>query len=311
MHNLPDELIVCIISFIKNKKVMRLVSRKFANIIDSIIFHTPTWKIRPSIEDISHLPIRILKISQIHSEFGERRPPINHLSLSLTHFILDSSFTEITPNVISDHPETTFFISTGYLTSRDKVWLSTQPNVKLFTCRRYSINWTMLSSYKDFTFSTLTMSHIEMYDKPPDILEFLSDLKIERLVLDDIFPPLDPNKLIKFQNIVHISSQVFERGKIFPLFLINKLAKLETFHCRRKTFMNFSEFKCLHKKSVSIPALHYWDYVTISNFSFNEYTLSKIFQDNGNNNVYCRISILIHLTKDPPKQLQFLQNTSL
>ena len=50
--------------------------------------------------------------------------------------------------------------------------------------------------------------------------------------------------------------------------------------------MNFNEFKCLHKKSVSIPALHYWDYVTISNFSFNEYTLSKIFQDNGNNNVF-------------------------
>ena len=197
---------------------MRLVSRKFANIIDSIIFHTPTWKIRPSIEDISHLPIRILKISQIHSEFGERRPPIR---------------------------------------------------------------------------------------------ELLSGLEIERLVLDDTSRSLDPNKLIKFQNIVHISSQVFERGKIFPLFLINKLAKLETFHCRRKTFMNFNEFKCLHKKSVSIPALHYWDYVTISNFSFNEYTLSKIFQDNGNNNVYCRISILIHLTKDPPKQLQFLQNTSL
>ena len=292
---------------------MRLVSRKFANIIDSIIFHTPTWKIRPSIEDISHLPIRILKISQIHSEFGERRPPINHLSLALTHFILDSSFTEITPNVISDHPETTFFISIAYLANCSYIFKYnfTQPNVKLFTNQYYIIDWRTLSSYKDFTFSTLSISHIEICDEAPDILELLSGLKIERLVLDDTSRSLDPNKLIKFQNIVHISSQVFERGKIFPLFLINKLAKLETFHCRRKTFMNFNEFKCLHKKSVSIPALHYWDYVTISNFSFNEYTLSKIFQDNGNNNVYCRISILIHLTKDPPKQLQFLQNTSL
>ena len=177
----------------------------------------------------------------------------------------------------------------------------------------------MLTSYKDFTFSTLTMSHIEMYDKPPDILEFLSDLKIERLVLDDTFPPLDPNKLIKFQNIVHISSHVFEMGKIFPLFLINKLAKLETFFCDYLTFMNFTEFKCLHKKSITVsywsnvlmtnfPKSHYQDHPIISNSSLDEYTLSKIFRDDGNDNAYCRIPILIHLTKDPPKYLQFLQN---
>ena len=316
MDEFPNELIEHLMYFIKNKKVIRLINRRFKAIIDRIIFHTPSWKVRPHIDAISHLPIRILKISQIH----HGNFPINRVHLALTHFILDSDLPEIAPSVVSDHPETMFFISVKYLfrCSYDKSNFI-RSNVKLFTndSRIGGMNWKTLALYKDFTFSTLSISHIECGEMP-DILELLSGFKIERLILDrfgstyqTFHRPLEPIELIKFQNIIHFSSQIFKKGDAFPLFLVNKLTNLETFHCRRKTVLNFSEFARLQKKSVSIPALHYWDHVTVSNFSIDEYTLSRIFQNCKNDDVYCRHSILIHLTKDPPKHLQFLQNTSL
>ena len=296
MEELSNELIVYLMHFVKNKKVMRLVSRKFASIIDYIVFYIPSWKKRPFMEDISHLPIRILKISQI------QRTPINHLPLSLTHFILDSI--EIAPSVVNDHPETMFYISIDYLDncSYDKSNFI-RTNVKLFTSDHCRINSRTLPLYKDFTFSTLTISHIQC-DETLDMLELLSDLKIERLILDRTSRPLDPIKLIKYRNIVHFSSQIFEKGKTFPLFLINKLPKLETFYCRRNTFMNFDEFKWIRMKSISFIALSYWDYMPIPNFSFSGYIHGRLFQDNTSG---IRHSIYVRLTKDPPKHLLFLQ----
>ena len=295
---------------------MRLINKRFKTIIDRIIFHTPPWKRRHHIEVIKHLPIRILKISQIFN-CNWRYIPIYQFHLALTHFILDVDQPEIDPGVVITHPETMFFISVNHLRRcRYDKSLFMWPNVKLFTNDSYfaGTNWKTLTLYKDFTFSTLTISHIEICDEMPDMLELLSGFKIERLILDRFslssktFRPLDPIKLIKFQNIIHFSSTILDWKKIFPLFLVNKLPNLESFHCSRETFLNFNEFKLLQMKSIDIALFLYWDHVSISNFSDN--SLSRIFHNRESENVSCRYDIIIHL-KDPPKHLQFLQNIKL
>ena len=311
MNKLPDEILEEIFLFIENKRILRLVNRRFAYIVDILIFHTPTWKIRPFIQDISHLPIKILKTSQIsnYDRIGEKVAPLEHLPLELTYFILDSVFTEIAPSVILAHPQTTFLISIHYLNNcRYHKSHFLYPNVKLFTTAPCYNNWDILRTYKDFTFATLTISHIETWPHTkPDILEILSGLKIERLILDKAEEPLDPTDLLKFENIVHFSSRIFKQGKLFPLFLVSKLPKLESFHCKRQTSLNIGEFKQLRKKSVDY-LLYYRCAKT--NWPWNDLTLSRVFRDAKDDNVYCHHSILVHL-KNIPKHLLSLQSNLL
>ena len=309
MNNLPNELLSYIFLFVKHKKSLRCVNRRFANIIDHIIFHTPVLKKRLSVQEISHLPIKILKTSQISSydHAGTRLKPLNYLPLDLTYFILDSAFTEIDPKIVIDHPRTFFFISIHYLNNcRYHKSHFLQPNVKLFTTHPCFINWKTLRTYADFTFSTLTTSHIETWPgTTPDILGILSGLKIERLIFDRTHQTIDPTQLLKFENIVHFSSRIFEKGKIFPLYLVDKFPNLESFHCKRKTILNIIEFKKLRKKSVDFH-LYYWCSQATSNWVWTDYTFSRIFRDGKNDNVSCRYNTLIHL-KNAPKHLLFLQ----
>ena len=301
MNDLPTELLFHIFSFSEHKKSLRCVNRKFANIVDRIIFHTPVFKKRLSVYELAHLPIKVLKVSQISSydHVGVRINPVNHLPLDLTYFILDSPFTEIDPSVVIAHPKTTFFISIYYLNNcRYHKSHFLQPNVKLYTTRTCFMNWEILRTYKGFTFATLTTSHIGTWlGNKPDILGILAGLKIERLILDKLRENIDPITLLKFENVIHFSSQIFEKGKIFPLHLVNKLPKLESFHCKRKTILNIDEFNKLEKKTVDF-LLYYWCSQATSNWAWTDDTLSRIFYED-NKNTYCRYDTLIHLKKAP------------
>lgn len=238
MLSLPSELIYRICKYLNRGSIkeLRLVNKRINDICRDIIFKNPNLKKPIPMDFLVHLPIRILRNSQINGE-------ILHLPPSTSVVILDSRTPRISPQFISKYPDINFVLAVNHLRG-PRVFHHSNfllPNVKLFSTKACPLWYSSLMKYKDFTFQHIIFSHIEHHDREQkEIFNILSQMKIERLVMDHAFN-IEPEQLTNFKNIVHISSRIFQ--PTFPTDLCNKLPNLEIICIHRGTIIDPDYFK--------------------------------------------------------------------
>ena len=243
MDSLPVELIYKITHLLKNSDIcaLRAVNRRLDGICQNILFKDPIFKHRVSILDVLHLPIQVLTSSQILGS-------INIFPTTLQVFILDSRFS-VSPQLIQSHQQIQFIISLYSIRAPLKYHYTNYvlDNVQLFTTVKCPVRFKNLDIFKQFNFKQITLSHLESFKGEfPLIFQPLSLLSIERLVLDStgiISGLISPDHLPLFQNIVYISSNIFNRNSIFPLRLCLRIKTLEILHFEKNTRFSVLELE--------------------------------------------------------------------
>ncbi len=249
MDLLPTEIIFQITDLLPKSDIcsLRCLNKRIDGICQNILFKAPNFKHRVPISDVSHLPIEVLTTCQLLG-------PILDLPDSLQVFIVDSRIT-IDPQIIKSRPEIEFIFSLNSIREPIAYHLSNYllDNVKVFTTAKCPIRFNFLSTFKDFQFKQITLSHIETWtdsyeDDSPPFFEPLFHLNIERLVLDStgIISGVISRGLLSLQNIVYISSNIFNRNTIFPLTICLGIKTLEILHFERNTRFSVSERKYLY-----------------------------------------------------------------
>ena len=228
--NIPNETTFKIFSFLEKKdiKSLRLVCKHFYEICNIILFTHLRLKrkLKVDISQLMHLPIK-----HINNRYIKRFSTLKIFPETVNVVILSQKRPIITPETISQHPNIQFYISFGYIYPVTGVHESNYflKNVKLFSTSESAMKFKILNKYDYFTFRYINYRHLECFKRDKLTIEegihILSKLKVERLVL--IFPQLNchviPEQLIKFQNIVCISSGIFPRETILPLIIFNEI----------------------------------------------------------------------------------------
>ena len=262
--NIPNEITFNIFSFLEKKdiKSLRLVCKNFYEICNIILFTHLRLKrvLKVDISQLMHLPIK-----HINNRYIKRFSTLKIFPETVNVVILSQKRPIITPETISQHPNIQFYISFGYIYPVTGVHESNYflKNVKLFSTSESAMKFKILNKYDYFTFRYINYQHLECFKRDKLTIEegihILSKLKVERLVL--IFPQLNchviPEQLIKFQNIVCISSLIFPRETILPLIIINEIQTLETIFIESGTLIPFSQFKELDP-IIQVPSQTYW-----------------------------------------------------
>ena len=222
-------------------KNLRVTCKCFKSIHDHLIFSYPSFKERREISSIKHLPIHILHNSQIIG--------FSILPDTTRVFILDKRYPKLNPNNIIKNPHITFIISLYHIRNNDFQYSNfLQKNVKLFTTNKCMVNFTTLEKYKEFTFESVTFSHIEYFMTPNQtdsqrrLIDVLYHLDIKRVILDSSQTGIQPELLMKFRNIEYLSSNIFEPYSIFPLYLCNESKSLEIINFQYNSSLRLSEF---------------------------------------------------------------------
>ena len=147
---------------------------------------------------LTQLPVRVLKNSQIQGK-------ISLFPETLQTFIIDVRKPVLNASMIRRNKNIEFVISVNPLRPRAfHLSNSLEGNVKLFTTRQCLVNITSIGEYKDVVFQSLTLSHAE---SPPtgqdvNVLRYLLDLNIERLILDYSNVKVDSQRLESHTNIL-------------------------------------------------------------------------------------------------------------
>ena len=292
---LPTEILHKIFKLSKNKLHIRLVNTICKGIIDSIIFLFPSFHKPVQMKSILHFPVKAIRSSHIRGQ-------IHTFPKTLQTFIINVNEPALNPIFIRKNKDIEFLISINHL-SLNEFHISNfiEDNVKLFTTENCPINVSTLHKFNKFVFKTLTISHIEQFpNSKEDILENLTSLNIERLVLDYVQEKLDTRRLENLQNVTYLSSGVFERFTEFPLYLCEKLKTLESVNFRSQTYLNFEGFKKIKKSHVGQTSL---------TFDKNkvDYSYFKIFHYPRSGIVRTRSNVTIHLQTLPPPWILSLQ----
>ena len=239
---LPNELLLRIFSLLRTTDLKRIaaVNKRINDLSQYLIFQYPSFRDPLSVKLIFHLPIQILRTSQL-------RGPLLSVPPSTRVVILDKRFPTLTPKMIRENREIKFIISINYLRAPNEYHFSNFliPNVTLFTSNNCAIRDGVIAKYKDFSFNHLALSHLETYESYGQcrgIVGILSKAKIERLIVDCGHQGMETEQLLKLPNITYISSQAFPQHSIFPLYLCRKLPFIECIHLQRNTRLQFSDF---------------------------------------------------------------------
>ena len=286
---IPPEILCVIIKFLSksSRKQFRLVNKRFKTITDSIIFKFPKFTSSIPLKHLLEFPIKELTASQIKGS-------ISVLPECLNVFIID---VPLNLTMIKRNPEITFVFAT-HVMNEYHISNYLEENVKIYTTAQSVLTVRTLKKLQNLTFKTLTVSHIETFskvDSDVDLIEHLSQLKIERLILDK--GKFDPRRLIDFKNITYISSAIFKRYEDFPLWLISKLPSLEIVQFVTQTYLNFELFKNLKKL-----------YVDKTPFIESDYTYLKLFHFPRKGRVRTRQTTSIFFKNLPSSWVMSLQD---
>ena len=246
-------------------KKLALVNRRLSIICRDVIFSDPVFKNHRSLSEISHLPMKILKTSNISRDsfIGRNfmRKDYNAIIFPNTvhTVIMDSRRRFISPDVIRNHPHIIFIGSVDYL--QDPPYHFSNyllPNFRLYTSNSCLISIQRIQLYHKFRFKFLVFSHFEsMFQtvSQEERLDVLAGLKIDRIILNFCTPELKPQFLEKLENlnIVYISSDIF--GNYYPLEIRYKLPALEIIHFSYNCTFDYNEFKKIDYIYVTISRL--------------------------------------------------------
>lgn len=235
MEALPTELIFKICGYLQKIDLKRFgtVNTRISIISQLFLFKNPSLSRPMHLSQLDHLPIQIIRNSQLCGL-------IKSLQSSIRVVIMDTRFPRLNPKLIRYNPEIQFILSINFMRQPNEFQQSMYllPNVRLMTTPRCAISMYTLYMYREFTFQHIATSHIEVLNSKT--LEKLSNFKIERLIFDFCYP-IEPRMLLKFKNIVYISSSIFRVHK-FPVDICNKLTALELVSINT-AISNFSIFK--------------------------------------------------------------------
>ena len=313
MELLPPEILFQIITYlsVENQKKLRTISHHLKIIVDTILFKCPSFKDKIDISSLKHLPIHSLRNSQI-------RGPIHLIPDSVRVIILDTRRPVLDPKIIRKNSEIQFIISVNYLRQPNDFHYSNflLSNVRLYTTNSCPVRIQTLEKYKDFTFKCLTLSHIETHsqsmvpkyqqDSHEELLEILYHLKIERLILDSSQSVIHPEHLEKFTNIVYISSDIFQKHSIFPLYLCDKLKSLEMINFQYNSILRLEEFQKINYFSTFINRGSRSTYFNHKKFS-EQYYILKLFKFPRQEIVKARFNFTIRIKSTPVKWVSSLQ----
>ena len=259
-----------------------------------MLFKFPNFKKPLKLSVLTHLPIRILKISQIE---GCLEP----FPESLTNFIIDTRNFNLNPKIIEKNSNVNFIIALHYLRETHYHHLSNylMENVKLYTTAQCTATISILQTFQNFTFKALSVSHIETFAyNNEDIFDFIISLKIERLSLDYLNKKISPKRIIGLNNIVHISSNIFDLYKEFPINLCKSIPSLESVHFRFNTLVHFDDFLSLQKTAISNGSTIFKD-IKFHSLKFYSHLREGVVQ--------VRHELHLQLKKVPEKWIQSLE----
>ena len=171
----PPEVLERIMKYLSCREILsaRTICTYFRNIINVVYFKFPNFKEPIKLSVLTHLPIQILKISQIQ---GLLEP----FPESLTNFIIDTRNFQLNPQIIEKNSRVNFIIALHHLREPRQHHLShyLMENVKLYTTCQCAATVPILQTFRDFTFKALSMSHIETFPySNKDIFDFVISLK--------------------------------------------------------------------------------------------------------------------------------------
>ena len=145
-------------------------------------------------------------------------------------------------------------------------------------------------------------------DSQRRLIDILYHLDIKRLILDSSQIGIQPELLMKFRNIVYLSSNIFEPYSIFPLYLCNELKSLEIINFQYNSSLRLSEFKNIKYSDTFInrqspPRSTYFDSHRFS----KDYYYLKLFKFPRQEIVKARRNFSIRIKRAPNKWTTTLQ----
>ena len=295
---------------------MSLVNKRLSKLTKDVLFYSPKFRNPVMLADIRHLPIRVIRISDIRTVeflcgcFSKRDHENNFFPPSVNTVILDSRSRVITPNIIRRNSEIMFIASTNYL-SNSAYHFSNYllPNFALYTSSSCMISIQRLQQYRDFRFKFLIFSHFEAIFQTvsqEERLDALAELNIDRVILNFCAPVIKPQFFEKISrlNIVFLSSDIF--GKFFPLQICPKLSGLEIIHFRQGCQFEYSEFEKIRYISVTG---YYIGYYGPCNCNLKEYepNISHLIKKDKCGLAKARISFYLYLKSGKDSTLHKLE----
>ena len=298
--DLAPEVLERIIRYLGCRELLaaRAICTYFRNVINVVYFKFPNFKTPVEISALTHLPIQILRFSQVHGLL-EICPE------SLTTFIIDTR-NPLNPRIIKENTRVNFIMALHHLREPHKYHFSHYllENVKLYTTCQCAATVPILQTFRDFTFKALSISHIETFPySDEDIFDFVISLKIERLTLDYLEKKISPERVVGLKNLVHLSSNIFDRFQEFPIKICALIPSLESIHLRFHTFVHFGDFASL-LQNIKMAFLNNVT-VTPTNIDF---IFSKLFFLPGEGVVRVRSETSIRVKMLPERWIQSLEH---